>query len=92
MDGGKTWNFICEELQPSWFNSSFKQISGVQPASDILSIKQAGKYLVCSRSDGIFRSSDMGKTWKLLLPSKENRGFNLSVSGNVIYAIPNKGC
>jgi hypothetical protein len=35
----------------------------------------------------------MGKTWeKMSLPAVENKGFNLSVSGNVIYAMPNKGC
>jgi hypothetical protein len=35
----------------------------------------------------------MGKTWeKLEFPSRQNKGFNLSVSGNVIYAMPNKGC
>lgn len=92
LDKGKTWKSICEGLQPSWLNLSFKQISGLQSGSDILSIKQAGKYLICSRSDGIYRSSDIGKTWQLLLSSRENRGFQLSVSGNVIYAIPNKGC
>jgi photosystem II stability/assembly factor-like uncharacterized protein len=93
LDNGKTWNAIGDGLQPSWGNSLMKKIGLVKSSSDILSIKQVGKYLICGRSDGIFRSSDMGKTWKkLLLPSIENRGFNLSVSGNVIYAIPNKGC
>lgn len=91
-DSGKTWNTIGEELQPSRFNLLIKPIGGLQSSLNISSIKQVGKYLICGRSDGIFRSSDMGKTWKLLLPSIENRGFNLSVSGNVIYAIPNKGC
>lgn len=91
-DSGKTWNTIGEELQPSRISLLFKQIGGFQSSLNISSIKQVGKYLICGRSDGIFRSSDMGKTWKLLLPSIENRGFNLSVSGNVIYAIPNKGC
>ena len=88
LDSGKTWNTIGEELQPSWIKQTF----GLQSSLNVLSIKQVGKYLICGRSDGIFRSSDMGKTWKLLLPSTENRGFNLSVSGNVIYAMPNKGC
>jgi photosystem II stability/assembly factor-like uncharacterized protein len=70
-----------------------KKIGLLKSSSDILSIKQMGKYLICGRSDGIFRSSDMGKTWQqLLLPAIENYGFNLSVSGNVIYVIPNKGC
>ena len=92
LDSGKTWNAIGEELQPSWNSSLIAKISGLQSSLNILSIKQVGKYLICGRSDGIFRSSDMGKTWKLLLPSIKNMGFNLSVSGNVIYAIPNKGC
>jgi photosystem II stability/assembly factor-like uncharacterized protein len=92
LDSGKTWNAIGEDLQPSWNSLLIKQIGGPQSLLNVSSIKQAGKYLVCGRPDGIFRSSDMGKTWKLLLPSIENRGFNLSVSGNVIYAIPNRGC
>ena len=93
LDSGKTWNAIGEELQPSWSSLLMKKIGLLKSSSDILSIKQMGKYLICGRSDGIFRSSDMGKTWKkLLLPAIENYGFNLSVSGNVIYVIPNKGC
>ena len=93
MDSGKTWNAIGEELQPSRGNLLMKKIGLLKSSSDILSIKQMGKYLICGRSDGIFRSSDMGKTWrKLLLPAVENYGFNLSVSGNVMYVMPNKGC
>jgi photosystem II stability/assembly factor-like uncharacterized protein len=92
LDGGKTWNDIGEGLQPSW-NSSLINLTGQLQPSYILSIKQMGKYLICGRSDGIFRSADMGKTWKKLsLPAIENYGFNLSISGNVIYVIPNKGC
>jgi hypothetical protein len=55
------------------------------------SIIQVGEKLFCTHPDGIFRSSDKGKTWKLLLPSIKDKGFNLFVSGNVIYAIPSKG-
>jgi photosystem II stability/assembly factor-like uncharacterized protein len=77
-DGGKTWQPIDADL----------------PASlSIASIIQVGEYFFCGHPTGIFRSSDKGKTWKLLLPSIENKVFNLSVSGNVIYAIPrNGGC
>jgi photosystem II stability/assembly factor-like uncharacterized protein len=93
LDSGKTWNAIGEELQPSWSSLLMKKIGLFKSSPDILSIKQMGKYLICGRSDGMFRSSDMGKTWKkMLLPAVENYGFNLSVSGNVIYAVPNKGC
>lgn len=78
LDSGKTWKAIDEGLQPSLFISS---------------IKQMDEYLICGHPDGLFRSSDMGKTWKLILPSVEKKVFNLSVSGNVIYAIPkNGGC
>jgi photosystem II stability/assembly factor-like uncharacterized protein len=94
MDGGKTWNTIGENLQPSWSNYLMKKIGLPQSSTDILSIKQMGRYLICGRSDGIFRSADMGKTWQQLsLPPSQNFGFNLlSVSGNVIYVAPFKGC
>ncbi|WP_245845842.1 YCF48-related protein [Mucilaginibacter xinganensis] len=93
LDSGKTWNAIGEELQPSWNSLLMKKIGIPQSSSDISSIKQMGKYLICGGSDGIFRSADMGKTWKKLsLPAIENYGFNLSVSGNVIYVMPGKGC
>ncbi|WP_460674399.1 WD40/YVTN/BNR-like repeat-containing protein [Larkinella ripae] len=93
MDNGKIWNAIDEDLQPSWSSLLLKRIGLRQSSSDILSIKQMGNYLLCGRSDGLFRSSDMGKTWQqLVLPPTEKYGFNLAVSGNVIYIIPNKGC
>jgi hypothetical protein len=55
------------------------------------SITQVGENFFCTHPDGIFRSSDKGKTWKLLLPSIDDKGFGLFVSGNVIYAIRSKG-
>jgi photosystem II stability/assembly factor-like uncharacterized protein len=77
-DGGKTWQPIDE---------------GLPAQLSISSIIQVGDYFFCGHPDGIFRSSDKGKTWKLLLPSIEGKVFNLAVSGNVIYAIPrNFGC
>ena len=77
-DGGKTWQPIDD---------------GLPAQLSISSIIQVGEYFFCGHPIGIFRSSDKGKTWKLLLPSIEGKVFNLSVSGNVIYAIPrNAGC
>ena len=75
-DGGKTWQPIDADLTASL---------------SIASIIEVGEYFFCGHPTGIFRSSDKGKTWKLLLPSIENKVFNLSVSGNVIYAIPRGG-
>lgn len=71
-DGGKTWQAID---------------AGLPPSKDISSIIQVGDNFFCGHPNGIYKSSDKGKTWKLLLPSIEGKVFNLSVSGNVIYAI-----
>jgi photosystem II stability/assembly factor-like uncharacterized protein len=75
-DGGKTWQAID---------------AGLTPSMEISSIIQVGENFFCGHPNGIYRSSDKGKTWKLLLPSIEGKVFNLSVSGNVIYAIPSSG-
>ena len=77
-DGGKTWQLID---------------AGLPASPSIASIVQVGESFFCGHPSGIFRSSDKGKTWELLLPSLKNKVFILSVSGNVIYAIPrNAGC
>ena len=77
-DGGKNWQSIDE---------------GLPVNEGITSIIHVGENFFCSNSKGILRSSDKGKTWKLILPSIGKKIFNLSVSGNVIYAIPrNRGC
>jgi photosystem II stability/assembly factor-like uncharacterized protein len=78
-DGGKTWQPIVAGLPAQLSISSI--------------IIQVGENFFCGHPTGIFRSSDKGKTWKLLLPSIEGKVFNLYVSGNVIYAIlRNGGC
>jgi photosystem II stability/assembly factor-like uncharacterized protein len=53
----------------------------------ITTIIQVGENFFCGHTDGIYRSSDKGKTWKRVLCSKKGMMFTLSVSGNVIYAI-----
>jgi photosystem II stability/assembly factor-like uncharacterized protein len=75
-DGGKTWQPIDAGLPASLYTAS---------------ITEVGKYMFCGHQVGIYRSSDKGKTWQLLLPAIQDKVFNLSVSGNVIYAIPKSG-
>jgi photosystem II stability/assembly factor-like uncharacterized protein len=75
-DSGKNWQAIDADLPPSM---------------KISSIIQLGSNFFCGHPNGIYRSGDKGRTWQLILPSIENKVFNLSVSGNVIYAIPSAG-
>lgn len=75
-DGGKSWQAIDAGLPPSLFISS---------------IIQVGEDFLCGHPEGVFKSSDQGKTWQLILPTIENRIFNLSISGKVIYAVPRSG-
>jgi hypothetical protein len=66
-DDGKTWEAIGDGLRPSMF---------------ITSIKHVGQYLICGHPDGIFRSSDMGKTWNMVHPSVEDRDVKYRTTSN----------
>ena len=90
-DGGKTWQpidagdkVLIDSIGRTWNDRP-------NAKAFMTSIIQVGENFVCTHPGGIFRSSDKGKTWKLLFPSVEDKVFNLFVSGNVIYAIPSKG-
>jgi photosystem II stability/assembly factor-like uncharacterized protein len=77
-DSGKTWQAID---------------AGLPPHDLIANIIQVGDYFFCGHPKGIYRSSDKGKTWELMLPSIGGKVFNLSGLGSVIYALPrNGGC
>jgi photosystem II stability/assembly factor-like uncharacterized protein len=94
-DGGKTWQSIHSGLQDKVVIDSIGRAWNDRPFVELqrfgTSIIQVGENFFCTHRDGIFKSSDKGITWKLLLPSIDDRGFNLFVSGNVIYAIRSKG-
>jgi photosystem II stability/assembly factor-like uncharacterized protein len=95
-DGGITWQPIDAGIQGKVVSDSIRRTWNDRPRVQafMTSIIQVGENFLCVHRHGIFRSSDKGKTWKLLLPSVEDKVFNLFVSGNVIYAIhaiPSKG-
>jgi photosystem II stability/assembly factor-like uncharacterized protein len=92
-DGGITWQPIDAGIQGKVVSDSIGRTWNDRPRLQAFqtSIIQVGENFVCTHPDGIFRSSDKGKTWKLLLPSIDDKGFGLFVSGNVIYAIRSKG-
>ena len=70
-DEGKTWKAIDE---------------GLRSSSSITSVKQLGHYLICGHPDGIFRSSDMGKTWHSVLASVYKDVINYGAMWNVVDA------
>jgi len=75
LDSGKTWQAIDE---------------GLPPSSSISSIKQMGNYLICGHPDGIFRSSDMGKTWNRVHPGVDKNEFKFLTTWNIPSSEPNK--
>jgi photosystem II stability/assembly factor-like uncharacterized protein len=90
-DGGETWQpnnaankVVIDSIWRTWNDRPDVKAS-------MIYVSQVGENLVCVHRDGIFKSSDNGKTWKLLLPSVKDKIFNLVSSGNVIYAITSMG-
>ena len=78
VDGGKTWQRLDENLPP---------------VRDIYDIEKAGDHLFCSCDTGVYRSSDWGKTWELVLPSDGEKPLQLAVSGKVVYVVKTfSGC
>lgn len=93
FDGGKTWQPDVAGRQDKVLIDSIWRTWNDRPRVQafMTPITQIGENFFSIHPEGIFRSCDKGKTWKLLLPSIENKVFNLFISGNVIYAIPSKG-
>lgn len=90
-DGGKTWQRIDQAPLP--VQGMYEMDEDLSQVRDIYDIIQAGDYLFCSFDTGIYRSSDQGKSWELVLPSNDKLTFNnLVVSGQVIYAVQGGGC
>jgi photosystem II stability/assembly factor-like uncharacterized protein len=78
LDHGKTWKAIDK---------------GLPRSPSISSIKQMGKYLIVGHPDGIFRSSDMGKTWNSVHPGvdkAENKVFKFVLPWDKSSGEPNK--
>lgn len=90
-DGGKTWQPI--DAGDKVLIDSIRRTWNDRPSLQrfMTPIIQVGEAFFSTHPDGIFKSSDGGKTWKLSLPSVEDKSFNLFGSGNVLYAIPSKG-
>lgn len=81
-DGGKTWERM---IGPS--NTVYDVDKGLFPARIIYDMQQDGDQLFCSCNTGIFRSTDRGKTWKLVLPAPAKILFDFTISGHAIYAV-----
>ncbi|MBK9726631.1 MAG: hypothetical protein IPO86_00790 [Saprospiraceae bacterium] len=83
-DSGKTWQQMEESFTKGRFIYDLDKKPSVQFINDI---EHIGQYIFCSLDTGIYRSSDNGKTWKLMHPTSEGKMFNFAVSNKVIYAI-----
>lgn len=95
-DGGKTWQLIDAGPHNKVFVDSIGRTWDTRPSVKAFTtyVTQIGENLFSAHPKGIFRSSDKGKTWKLILPSVKDKVLVLLISGNVIYviyAIPGKG-
>jgi photosystem II stability/assembly factor-like uncharacterized protein len=77
VDNGKTWQRMEEHLSQEW---------------PIYDLKQVGQYLFCNSKAGVFRSSDRGKSWKLVLAAENGKPYNMAVSGKVVYVVRVWGC
>jgi photosystem II stability/assembly factor-like uncharacterized protein len=90
-DAGKSWQPI--DASKKVLNDSIWHTWNDRPRLQAFQtfITQVGENFFCTHPDGIFKSSDKGKTWTLLLAAVKDKFFNLFVSGNLIYAIPSKG-
>lgn len=86
-DGGKTWQRIDGDAAPLPVQGNYNMDQRLSQVRDIYDIIQVGGDLFCSFDTGIFRSSDQGKTWELVLKGS----FNLAGSGKVIYAVKGGG-
>ena len=75
-DGGLTWKAID---------------NGIPPTLSISSIVEVDGNFLCGHPKGIYQSTDKGKSWKMIVPTVENKVYNLLVSGKVIYAVPMDG-
>lgn len=87
MDGGKTWQKIYKNL--SQHRYMFKAEEKSSADRFVYGIVQLGKNIFSSTNTGIYRSSDQGKSWELVLPPSDDKMkfFELAVSGNVIFAV-----
>jgi photosystem II stability/assembly factor-like uncharacterized protein len=78
-------NISAQGFSDSTWHS--KEATNLSEITYITTIVQMGENFFCGHTDGIYKSSDKGKTWKLVLPAGKGKMFKLSVSGNVIYGI-----
>jgi hypothetical protein len=86
----RTMPQVNVDLLPQVFSDSTRNANDTS-LTPVLEYKttiiQVGENFFCGHTDGVYRSSDKGKTWTLVHPSVKGKMFVLCVSGNVIYAL-----
>lgn len=85
-DGGKTWQRLDKSLAA--LRNVYAADERAPAFWSIFDFEQVGNSLYCSLEPGIFRSSDGGNSWELVLPSSgKEMLFDMTVSGGVLYAV-----
>ncbi|MGB4960563.1 MAG: hypothetical protein WBO36_13870 [Saprospiraceae bacterium] len=84
-DKGKTWVRMDENLHLNTFVFAAKQ--NTSSFRSIKDIETLGEYIFCSLDTGIYRSEDQGQTWELLLATDDEKFYNITISGNILFAL-----
>ena len=79
-DNGSTWKLFEPELPSELINTQ--------------DLVQVDNFLIASGRKGVYRSSDMGKTWECVVPVNAETGgfYKLQVDGAQLYSLWIEGC
>ncbi len=83
--------FLSENNGATWNPIPYDLPSGVQDVNDIL---QSGNDLFASGREGIYRSTDEGKTWTRVFENNSEKGgfYKMTVSAGELFILYIEGC
>jgi hypothetical protein len=89
QDGGASWTLSATGMRASYMPPEQNENEAVQDPHRIVRSSLAPDQLWCQHHNGIWRSSDAGKTWvEVLQAPLSNFGFALAVHGERAWFVP----